>query len=247
VAAPRLLFIDIETAPVIAAVWTLYEASAIWVERDTFILSFAARWGDQKKTKTYALPDYPSYKRDKFNDKALCVELHKMLGEADVVIAHNGDAFDLKKINARLAVHGFRPPAPFKTIDTLKIARSKFKFDSNKLDNIGRYLGKGRKLAHTGAKLWRDCINGDEKAWRIMRRYNARDVDLLFDVYQELKAWAPNHPNLRLYDNRPGCPKCGSENVKRRGYNVNRVNRVERFQCYGCGGWYTGKVVKVGT
>jgi DNA polymerase III epsilon subunit-like protein len=65
------------------------------------------------------------------------------MDEADLICAHNGDAFDIKKINSRLIVNGFKPPSPFKTIDTLKIARRVFKFDSNKLDNIGRYLSRG--------------------------------------------------------------------------------------------------------
>jgi hypothetical protein len=242
--APKLLFVDIETAPILAAVWQLYDTNAVYVERDTFILSVAARWGDQKRTKTYALPDYPGYKRDKFSDKSLCKDLFDMLDKADVVIAHNGDAFDIKKINSRLIVNGFRPPSPYKTIDTLKIARKAFKFDSNKLDNIGRYLNRGRKLTHTGADLWRRCVAGDPKAWAKMRRYNARDVDLLVDVYEEIKAWAPNHPDLRLYDGRPGCPVCLSVNTRRRGFNIALKRKTERLQCLDCQHWFTGAVIK---
>jgi DNA polymerase elongation subunit (family B) len=242
--SPKLLFVDIETAPLVMAAWTQFEANAIWIERDTFILSFAARWGHQKRTKTYALPDYPSYRRDKHNDKSLCAELFDHLDQADVVIAHNGDAFDIKKINSRLIVNGFKPPAPYKTVDTLKIARRVFKFDSNKLDNIGRYLNRGRKLTHTGADLWRRCVAGDPKAWAKMRRYNARDVDLLVDVYNDIKVWAPNHPDLRLYDNRPGCPVCRSNRVIRRGFNIAMKRKTERLQCSDCSHWFTGQVIK---
>ncbi len=243
-AAPRLLFVDIETAPIIMAAWTTYEANAVWVERDTYILCVAARWGLDGKTKTYALPDYPAYKRDRHNDKALCKDLFEMLDKADIVIAHNGDAFDIKKINSRLAVHGFLPPSPFKTVDTLKVARRAFKFDSNKLDNIGRYLNVGRKIPNTGAALWRGCVNGDEKSWRIMRRYNAQDVDLLVKVYDELKPWAPTHPDLRAYTHRPGCPTCQSQNTQKRGISVNKITTSERFQCRDCGSWFKGATLK---
>lgn len=242
--APKLLFVDIETAPILAAVWQLYDANAVYVERDTYIMSFAARWGHEKRTKTFALPDYRGYKRDRHNDKSLCGDLFKMLDAADVVIAHNGDAFDIKKINSRLIVNGFKPPATYKTIDTLKIARKVFKFDSNKLDNLGRYLGEGRKIPNTGAALWRGCVNGDEKSWKKMRRYNAQDVDLLVRVYERLKAWAPNHPDLRLYDGRPGCPACLSTNTMRRGFNVALKRKTERLQCRDCGHWFTGAVIK---
>lgn len=243
-AAPKILFIDIETAPIIMAAWTMFEANAVWIERDTYIMCVAARWGANGRTRTYALPDYPAYKRDRHNDKSLCGDLFKMLDEADVVVAHNGDAFDIKKINSRLAVHGFKPPSPFKSVDTLKVARRAFKFDSNKLDNIGRYLGKGQKMPHTGAKLWRDCVNGDPKAWRKMCRYNARDVKLLVDVYEEIKPWAANHPDLRAYDGRIGCPKCRSINVQRRGFAVCATHKYERFQCLSCGGWHKGPIIK---
>lgn len=240
-ASPKIAFIDIETAPIIMAAWTVFEANAVWVERDTYIMSVAVRWADQKKTKTYALPDYPRYRRDRHADKDLCRDLFEILDSADVVVAHNGDAFDIKKINSRLIVNGFSPPSSYKTIDTLKIARRVFKFDSNKLDNLGRYLGEGRKIPNTGAALWRGCVDGDERSWRTMRRYNAKDVDLLVGVYERLKAWAPNHPDLRLYDNRPGCPTCRSPNVVRRGFIYTKARKNERYQCRDCASWFSGK------
>jgi hypothetical protein len=240
---PQVLYIDIETAPILAAVWGLFEQNAVWVERDTYIMSFAAKWNDGKKTKTYALPDYPLYKRDRHSDKALCKELHGMLSKADIVVAHNGDAFDVKKINSRLAVNGFNPPAPYKTVDTLKLARRVFKFDSNKLDNLGRYLGEGRKIPNTGAALWRGCVNGDPKSWATMRRYNAQDVDLLERVYHRLKGWSPNHPKMTAYTETPGCPTCGSDHVQRRGMAVKINTKRYRFQCQECAAWFFGDKV----
>lgn len=236
--SPRVLLIDIETAPILAAIWTIHEAEAIWVERDTFILSFAYKWLGGR-TKTCALPDYTGYRKRKHDDKNLVHDLWGLLDEADVVVAHNGDAFDIKKINSRLAVHGFKPPSPFKTVDTIKIARNVFKFDSNRLDNLGRYLKEGRKLPHTGAKLWRDCVNGDRRAWATMRRYNAQDVELLERVYNRLKPWSKSHPNLALYKDRPGCPVCESPNVQRRGFNVAKKRKTPRFQCRACGHWFS--------
>lgn len=242
-ASPKLLFIDIETAPLLMTSWSMRApyAGSVWIERDTHLLCFAARWGHQKRTSTYALPDYPGYKKDKYSDKALCGELFRLLDEADIVVAHNGDAFDIKKINSRLIVNGFLPPSPYRTIDTLKFAR-KFKFDSNKLDNLGRYLGEGRKIPNTGAALWRGCVEGDEKSWRIMRRYNAQDVKLLVDVYDRIKPWIPNHPNLTVYSGKSGCPTCQSENTQRRGWNVSQTKKTPRFQCQDCGSWFSRKV-----
>lgn len=240
--APKVLLIDIETAPIIMAAWTVWEANAVWVERDTYIMCFAAKWLGEKKTKTYALPDYPLYKRDRHSDKALCQTLHDMLSAADIVIAHNGDAFDIKKINSRLITNNFPPPSNYKTVDTLKVARRAFKFDSNKLDNIGRYLNEGRKIPNTGAALWRGCVNGDPKSWATMRKYNAQDVELLERVYERVKAWAPNHPNMNLYkhDHGVNCPVCQSSNVQRRGYIVTQSAKRLRWQCQDCSKWFPG-------
>lgn len=238
---PKILFLDIETAPIMAAIWQPYEANAVWVERDTFILAFAAKWSHQKRVETYALPDYSLYKRDKFDDKNLIKDLWNLLDEADLVVAHNGDAFDIKKINARFIVHKLNPPTPYKTVDTLKISRAAAKFDSNKLDNIGRYTGEGRKIPNTGAALWRGCYWGDPKSWRIMRRYNAQDVLLLERVYHRLKPWAKSHPILTAYSPRLkiACPTCLSEDVQRRGHRVAKFKKYPRFQCQGCGHWFS--------
>jgi hypothetical protein len=244
---PRIAFIDIETSPIIGAVWTMFDTNVIWTERDTYIMCFAVRWNDEKRTRTYALPDYKRYTRDRHDDKDLCKDLFKVLDRADIVVAHNGDAFDIKKINSRLLVHGYKPPSPYKTIDTLKFARRTFKFDSNKLDNLGRYLGEGRKLPHTGAALWRGCLAGDARSWKVMRKYNGQDVDLLAGVYERLKAWAPSHPDLRVWDDCTGCPTCKSTNVQRRGFNVAKTRKSERFQCQDCGAWFSGKTVRKGS
>jgi hypothetical protein len=244
----KLLFLDIETAPILMTSWSMRPpyAGAVWVERDTFILMISYKWGHERHVKTACLPDFPSYKRSKHSDKALCGVLHRLMDEADIICAHNGDAFDIKKINSRLIVNGFDKPSPFKTIDTLKIARRAFKFDSAKLDNIGRYLSVGRKIPNTGAALWRGCVDGDPKSWATMRRYGKQDTALLERVYHEVKPWAPNHPNMNLYkayQDKPGCPTCGSENTQRRGITVKLASKYYRHQCRDCGSWFSGMKV----
>lgn len=247
---PKLLFLDIETSPILMTSWSLRppHAGAVYVVRDTYILMVSWKWGHERHVKTAALPDYPRYKRNRHDDSALCGTLRDLLDAADIVVAHNGDAFDIKKINSRLITNGFKPPSPFKTIDTLKAARRSFKFDSNKLDNIGRYLNEGRKIPNTGADLWRGVVeDGDPKSWRIMRRYCKQDTELLARVYERVKPWMVNHPNMNLYrayrDRPPGvaCPTCESTNTQRRGVQVKLSTRRIRYRCQGCGAWFSGK------
>lgn len=240
---PRIVLFDIETAPNLGYTWGKWEQNVIEFTRSWYLLSFAVKTLGDKRVKTYALPDYPGFKRDKENDKALTKELWKMMNEADIVVAHNGDNFDIKKANARFICHGLEPPAPYKTIDTLKVARRHFKFDSNKLDELGAYLKLGRKLPHTGFHLWKGCMTGDDKSWRLMRRYNARDVELLEKVYLKLRPWMTNHPNLNLYTDGSGCPSCKSNNIQRRGVSVKQNGKRFRFQCQSCASWFYGAKV----
>jgi hypothetical protein len=208
---------------------------------------FSYKWAHEKTVKTCCLPDFPRYNRHKHDDKDLCGVLHRLMDDADIICAHNGDAFDIKKINSRLITNGFSPPSPFKTIDTLKAARKAFKFDSNKLDNIGRYLNEGRKIPNTGAALWRGCVNGDPKSWRIMRRYGKQDTDLLARVYERIKPWMPNHPNLNLYTGRDACPTCQSTRFTRRGINYAKSTARQRMLCLDCNSSWSGETIRSGT
>ena len=246
--APRILFLDIETSPILMTSWSIRspEASAVWIERDTFILMFSYKWAHERTVKTCCLPDFPRYRRNKHDDYDLCAELFRLMDEADIICAHNGDAFDIKKINSRLITNGFPPPSSFKTIDTLKAARRAFKFDSNKLDNIGRYLNEGRKIPNTGAALWRGCVNGDPKSWATMRRYGKQDTALLARVYERIKPWMPNHPNLNLYTNKSACPTCQSNRIKRRGLTYSKSMVRQRWQCTDCWSAWSGETVKGG-
>src|SRR5271154_1089112 len=183
--SPKVLLLDIETAPNLSWVWGRWEQNVIDVHTDWYMLSFAWKWQGTDIVRCRALPDYPKiYAKDRENDHDLVLDLWDLLDKADIVIAHNGDAFDLKKSFARFAFHRMKPPSPFKTIDTLKIARKFFKFDSNKLDDLGHTLGCGRKLPHTGKHLWLGCMHGKAGAWALMKRYNQHDIILLERVYE---------------------------------------------------------------
>lgn len=233
---PKILLFDIETAPSLGWVWAKWETDVIDFKEDWYLLCFAAKWLNGKML-TYALPDFRGYKKNPENDQLLVTELWKLFDEADILIAHNGDQFDIKKANARFAYYKLPPPSPYKTIDTLKAARKYFNFTSNKLDDLGKYLGYGRKLTHTGFALWQGCMKGDKKSWKQMLEYNKRDVVLLEQIYLHFRPWITTHANVGIYSDRPVCPKCSSPKIQSRGYSINNSTRYQRFQCQNCGGW----------
>ncbi len=241
---PKILLFDLETAPSLGWVWEKYETNVLDFKAEWYLLCFAAKWLDGNKVFAHALPDFKSYKPGSEDDKALVKELWNLFDEADILIAHNGDHFDIRKANARFAYYKLPPPSPYKTIDTLKVARRYFNFTSNKLDDLGNHLGYGRKLAHTGFHLWKGCMRGDKKSWKHMVDYNKRDVVLLEQIYQHLKPWIQNHPNVALLADKEGCPACGGK-LQKRGLGINKTTKYQRYQCISCGAWSKGKYVPI--
>jgi len=232
----KILLFDIETAPNLGYVWGKWEQDVIEFKDNWYILCFCAKWLDSSRILKSSLPMHTLYRKDKENDKEVVKELWKLLNEADIVIAHNGDQFDIKKANARFIFHGLKPPAPYKTIDTRKVARRYFKFDSNKLDELGRYLNIGRKMKHEGFSLWLRCMAGDRKAWNKMLKYNKQDVLLLEQIYKKFLPWVDNHPNRLMFEGIDfGCPNCSSLNLKKKGYAYTSTNTYQRYRCGECG------------
>lgn len=230
-----------ETAPLLASVWELFDQNVglEQIKADWHLLSYAAKWLGSKDV-IYA---DQSKAKDIEDDRVLLKQLRALLDEADMVCGHNVRNFDLKKINARLVLHGFNPPSPYKIIDTLEIAKRHFKFSSNKLAFLSQHLCKAKKLDHKkfpGFMLWKECLAGNKEAWAEMKRYNIQDVISLEELYIRLRSWDSQHPNHGLYMKDSVCPKCGSDKVERRGFSYTGVGKYQRWQCRGCGGWSRG-------
>jgi hypothetical protein len=231
---PKILIYDIETAPIVGTVWGKYEQNLVWSIQDWYILCFSYRWlGERKRTVSIALPDYKLYKKEPTNDYEVVRVLHRLFSEADVVVAHNGNSFDQKKAQARMILHGMPPPVPYQQVDTKLMARRSFSFTSNKLDDLGEYFGFGKKHK-TDADLWRKCMAGDMDAWKYMRRYCDRDVELLEKVYLKMRPWDASHPNMaNIADFPNGCRVCvgSAANFKPSGTRSTRVGKFKRWQC----------------
>jgi hypothetical protein len=231
---PVVVLIDIESSPELNWTWGRYEVNALKNERNWEMLSFAWKTLGSKRVECLARPDF----KDK-TDRALTCAAWKVLNDADVVVGHNVDKFDNRKLRAKFVQYRLPPPRPYKTIDTLKIARKHFAFSSNKLADLGQTLGVGEKLKTGGLDLWFACMAGDRAAWRKMVAYNKRDVVLLEAVYERLKAWHTSHPNMPLHSGAYGCPVCSSVDLQRRGYVVSKVTKSPRWQCQSCGHWFS--------
>jgi hypothetical protein len=245
--AIKLLLYDIENAYLIGASWDVWETNIIEVLQPPYILSVSWKWLGEKETHFLGLPDFHGYRKYKPEDEEkLVTAFHKIMEQADFLCGHNSNSFDFKKLNAAFLKYQLPPIKPVKMIDTLKAARQIAKFPSNKLDDLGSALGLGRKLAHTGKHLWTACMNGDRNAWKLMKAYNIQDTILLEKLYLRLRPFITNHPNTNILSRAPiACPKCGSTNLWKRGYNYTLTSEAQRFQCRECFGWCMGKPEKL--
>jgi hypothetical protein len=242
VSEPRILLYDIETAPLTSYNWGIWKQNAIKVKEEWFILSVAWKWLGKKRVECVALPDFTLYDTEPHNDLYVVAQVAELLNAADVVVAHNGNHFDQPKVRARMAVHGLDPPTPFKEVDTLLQARKHFKFTSNRLDALCRELGIGAKRETGGFPTWEGCMNGDPRAWDMMKRYNRHDIGLLEQLYLRLLPWMSSLPNLAVLGDRPdSCPKCGGGPLQSRGWRYYQVARRRCFRCHACGGISYGR------
>lgn len=238
----RTLIYDIETTPNLGWVWQKWETDVIEFQQEWYLLCFAYKWLDESETHVVSLRQFrKDYKADPTDDRRVAEALHTLFDEADVVVAHNGDRFDQPKSNARFLVHGFGPPSPYKSVDTLKVARTHFAFNSNKLNDLGKQLGLGVKAETGGFQTWLGCMNGEKAAWDRMEKYNEQDVLLLEKLYLKLRPWMPRHPNIPAIEGKPdACTVCTSTNLQARGKTHTARTWRQRYRCVDCGHWCSG-------
>jgi uncharacterized protein YprB with RNaseH-like and TPR domain len=179
----KTLLLDIETTPMQVYTWGLWDQniSIDQIIKSTEMLCFGARWLGTKRV------IFKSVHHDGKN--AMLEELHKLMDEADLLVGWNSAAFDHKHINREFIENGIAPPSPTKDLDLMTVTKANFLFPSNKLDYVAQKLGVGSKVKHSGFKLWLRCMEGDDKAWSEMKKYQVQDVNLLVDLYDLLIPW----------------------------------------------------------
>jgi predicted RNA-binding Zn-ribbon protein involved in translation (DUF1610 family) len=247
---PRILTIDVETAPLELYGWGLFDQNfgLDHLKTDWTILSFAAKWLGDKRV-IYGDTGGRGKKKVR-DDKKLMKPLWTLLNEADIVIAQNGKKFDVRKINARLIAHGFAPPSPSRVVDTMLVARKYFAFTSQKLKYTSELLApelkKDEHEEYPGLKLWTAVLEDDPKAWKVMKKYNIRDILATEQVYLNMRAWDQQHPNIGTFSvlEEHQCPHCGSTHViARGGREVKNQGVYKRYWCNDCHGWSRGKLM----
>jgi DNA polymerase elongation subunit (family B)/predicted RNA-binding Zn-ribbon protein involved in translation (DUF1610 family) len=227
--------LDIETAPHKVYAWGLWKQD-IYIDRiiePGFTMCMAAKWYGKKKVHFLNFMQEPD----------AIQQAYDLLLEADMVIHYNGTKFDIPRLHTEFIKAGMPPLPKIPQIDLLRTVRKEFGFPSNKLDYVAKALGLEGKVQHKGFELWRECMQGDDKAWKQMRKYNVQDVLMMEPLYERIRPWIRNHPNLALFVDAddPTCPNCASTRLQKRGMQRTRTRTYQRYQCQDCGAWHRSR------
>lgn len=240
---PKIMLWDIETGYQLMTNHSLFAGDRGFhfehIRDERYIISISYKWLGEKSVHNLNIADYPRrFARNPHDDRELIRDFLRILSTADALVHHYGDRFDLPTLNTRAIANGFTPVHNVFTIDTYKIAKKHFRFNSNKLDYLGKFLGVGRKLS-TNENLWWRCYQGDKKAVKEMARYNSQDVELLEKVYTVLQPFASRRLNMALFSDSDTlvCPSCGGDHLHQRGYYYTSTAKKAKFQCQDCGAW----------
>jgi len=230
----KRLFFDIETSPNLVFSWNVgrklnLDYDNIIAERA--IICICYKWEDEKTVH--------SLEWNRGNDKEILKKFVKVLEQADEIIGHNSDSFDIKWLRTRCIFHNIPMIPDYQSVDTLKLSRRGFRFNSNRLDYIGKYLGVGQKATTGGFGLWKDIVlNNGKKSMLTMVNYCKQDVKLLEDVYKKLNPYvlSKTHAGVATGKDKCSCPHCGGSRLTKNGSRISAsgIKRI-RLHCQECG------------
>jgi len=229
----KRLFFDIETSPNVVYSWRIGYNLNITPENiinERAIICISYKWENEETIHTLA------WDKNKC-DKQMLIDFIKVANQADEMIAHNGDRFDIKWIRTRCIYHRIPMFPNYKTLDTLKKAKSGFNFNSNKLDYIAQYLGVGAKVKHSGFDMWKGVMNNDKKALDEMVNYCEGDIIVLEDVFLTMQNYIKQNTHAGVLNNnlKYSCPCCSNEQITLVKNNVTAMGTIKRLiECNDC-------------
>lgn len=232
---PKIAYIDIETALFPVLVFGLGKQvvthKQIMPGFQPGIICACWKWHGKKRVHSV------DWGKNQDTEKVIKTLDKEVISKADIIIAHNGDKFDMRHINTHRLVNKLPPLPEVATEDTLKQCRKHFYLPSYSLDYISTLLLGDQKLK-TDFKLWVDIVvHKKVTALRRMVKYCKKDVKLLEKVEQILAPYVEHkvHRGIIKNGNRDSCPNCGETKLQKMGFYVTKVGKYQRYRCTSCG------------
>lgn len=232
----KILLFDIETSPVLAWIWRTghkinIDHKQIKAGQKFDIICICYKWAHENTIHSL------DWGLNKQNSAVMVEEFSKVVAQAHVVIAHNGDAFDIKQINTQRLLHNQDPINWPTSEDTLKQLRKHFFFPAYNLDYIARTLtGSGK--ARMEFQDWIDIVESKKaKALAKMIRYGKRDVRKLYLVWKRCAKYCTAKVHAGLISGQLGisCPRCAHPRFVNDGFKDLSTGKYQRYQCSKCG------------
>ena len=233
---PRICFYDIETSLAKSYHFQQWKVNLSQKQKiqESHLLSHAWAWGDGEMTGSILTRE----EMLAHDPERLVLECWSLLDNCDILVAHNGKRFDVKKVNGYFLQYGMPPPSPYRVIDTLLIAKQKFALPFNSLAYLAEFLDVEQKIDTGGVDLWIQCDQGSQEALDKMNEYCMGDIVTLRGVYNRLIGWSNDGVNLALYsDHGASCPHCSSDDVSviQGKYSHTVARKYQAYRCNGCG------------
>lgn len=246
---PRILYWDVEVALKLGYFYDQWNTNipASRIKHHSFLLSAAWMWeSEQPKVHSVSLlDDAHRFKRDFRDDKYVAKIMRDVINKADAIVAHNGDKFDVKELNGRLAKHGLKPTNNPIQIDTLKMAKQHFRYSGgNSLANLCEFFDLDTVKSKITDETWMAAAEGDAKAIQTVVDYNRDDVPPLRGIYLIQRPFAPAKLNQNLFTVDDVCPACGTKSWKKNGTQPEieentiyrtRITARQKWACKACG------------
>lgn len=210
-----------------------------------FILCIGYKFLHQSKIGMISIDDYDEYESNRTNDKNVVRAFAEVYNSADVVVSWYGTRFDTPYINSRLLYHGLAPMARVPHVDGWRTARNHLKLNSNRLQTVAEYFNVSSKTAVSGPH-WVNAMAGKASALKYVKKHCCEDIVTLENVYKKLLPLMCSHPNVNLVNEEENrCPRCGSGNLQKRGFNFAQTSKSRRYWCKNCKGWSRGRPERV--
>lgn len=235
----KRLFWDIETSPNVMYSWRAgfkLNLGPDLIIKERKVICICYKW--EGEDTVYSL----TWDEDQ-DDKKMLQDFVEVAAQADEMIAHYGDGFDMPWFRTRCLIHGLTPLPAYKTVDTKAWASKYFYFNSNKLDYLGGIL-VGQKKLHTEWSLWEKVMAGVKSALDYMVKYCKIDVVLLEKIWTKLRfCVAPKtHSGVFSGHDRWSCPHCSSEDVTKSKTRITASGTTQhQMRCHAtkCNAFYT--------
>ena len=169
-------------------------------------------------------------------DLKVIKELSELISDCDYIVGHNMQRFDLPTLNARLIQNDLAPLKPVPIIDTLKMARKSFKFSSNKLGELAKYLKcevqKDDHSKFSGITLFTEAMEGNLEAFESMEHYCKMDSIVTEAVFKKLARF-DSTVNFQSNIQELIC-SCGGKEFFKNGFKYARAGAFQIWRCVSC-------------